>query len=290
MKRRAFTLIELLVTIGIVAVLSAILFPVLSSAREAARRSQCASNFHQVALSSELYSQDYDDNFTLADYGAGSGAAPTNDRTWVQLVLPYTRSFSVFFCPNTSKKEAEAAITFDQDLIPGDTYSRYYRASQLSNLGYNYLYLAPVLQVGPGKEMAVARSRSQVGNASSTVLFVDSARLDEQTGRPTLGGNYLVVPPCRYQQSAGFRIDTVAEGFGEVEILSPDDKWRRSFTGELVEFGSTWNWHGSMTMVVYVDGRVKPMRMDGLMTGCVLNPNDSFGTILDANTYVWDLR
>ena len=41
---RGFTLIELLVVIAIIAILAAILFPVFAQAREAARKSSCASN------------------------------------------------------------------------------------------------------------------------------------------------------------------------------------------------------------------------------------------------------
>ena len=56
-----FTLIELLVVIAVIAILTAILFPVFASAREKARQTACLSNIKQAALAIIMYSQDYGD-------------------------------------------------------------------------------------------------------------------------------------------------------------------------------------------------------------------------------------
>lgn len=62
-SKRAFTLIELLVVIAIIAILAAILFPVFAQAKEAAKKTGCASNLKQMGVAFALYQADFDDAY-----------------------------------------------------------------------------------------------------------------------------------------------------------------------------------------------------------------------------------
>ena len=57
---KAFTLIELLVVIAIIALLLALLFPVLRSAREQGQRAVCLSNLRQLTLAWLAYANEHD--------------------------------------------------------------------------------------------------------------------------------------------------------------------------------------------------------------------------------------
>jgi prepilin-type N-terminal cleavage/methylation domain-containing protein/prepilin-type processing-associated H-X9-DG protein len=69
--RQGFTLIELLVVIAIIAVLAALLFPVLASSQQKARKTACLSNLRQVGVAMTLYASDNSGNIP---YGPKAGA------------------------------------------------------------------------------------------------------------------------------------------------------------------------------------------------------------------------
>jgi prepilin-type N-terminal cleavage/methylation domain-containing protein len=80
----AFTLVELLVVIAIIGVLIALLLPAVQAAREAARRSQCVNNLHQIGLAMHGF---HDTNQRLP-YAVIDCCTPVGG-TWTILIMPF---------------------------------------------------------------------------------------------------------------------------------------------------------------------------------------------------------
>jgi prepilin-type N-terminal cleavage/methylation domain-containing protein/prepilin-type processing-associated H-X9-DG protein len=64
--RRGFTLTEILIVLAIIGLLTAILLPVLSRARENGRKVACASNLRQLGMAFQQYTSDWNRRYPLA--------------------------------------------------------------------------------------------------------------------------------------------------------------------------------------------------------------------------------
>jgi prepilin-type N-terminal cleavage/methylation domain-containing protein/prepilin-type processing-associated H-X9-DG protein len=111
-RNHGFTLIELLVVIAIIAILAAMLLPVLSSAQKRAVRIECVSNLKEWGLAFHIYANDNNDSMP-------AGWSDPNGM-WMIAFIPYMQSASIggpmCFCP--------AAKTFRSTLpIPYTTSS-----------------------------------------------------------------------------------------------------------------------------------------------------------------------
>lgn len=152
-QRKGFTLIELLVVIAIIAILAAILFPVFAQAREAARKTQCASNLRQLGAATLMYSQDFDEQYPMSFHGTSSSATKLS---WPLIIQPYVKNTGIYRCPSQ---------TFNTGNPPGVSFP--------VNYAYNY-YIGGNNNPNGG---VLNVTLPQIAKLADTVMMVDSGTL-----------------------------------------------------------------------------------------------------------------
>lgn len=99
-RRGAFTLIELLVAIAIIAILTALLLPVVVNARTSAWKTNCLSNVHQICGAINVYASTHGGYYPDADKRDES-VWPTPNHVWNEAFMEQLRALGdrVRYCP-----------------------------------------------------------------------------------------------------------------------------------------------------------------------------------------------
>jgi len=136
-RRSAFTLVELLVSIGIVAVLVALLLPAVQQAREAARQTSCRNNLKQIGLALHNYHSAHrvfpPSNTNDVEQGGWLGN-PLNRHihSWASLLLPYLEEANLYdtidydvssLHPNNREAASQVIKTYRCPTYSGPDYS-----------------------------------------------------------------------------------------------------------------------------------------------------------------------
>jgi prepilin-type N-terminal cleavage/methylation domain-containing protein/prepilin-type processing-associated H-X9-DG protein len=202
---RGFTLIELLVVIAIIAILAALLLPVLAKAKDRAKATQCMNNMRQIDLGIKLYVDDF--NGTMPPLWVESGAnnaEPWNyDPTSFVIQNPtflwwpdklrldkYAPSQSLFNCP---------VLTLAATATGGGS------ASTLNSLGIgmNYPEYGCIVPKSSGAYVQYPTAReNQVTIPSQSIVLADAGAVfnptevnaDNWREKPATGCTYFRVP------------------------------------------------------------------------------------------------
>jgi prepilin-type N-terminal cleavage/methylation domain-containing protein/prepilin-type processing-associated H-X9-DG protein len=215
-SRRGFTLIELLVVIAIIAILAALLLPVLSRGKEKANRTICLSNQKQLGLAWQMYADEGGGVLASNDWDFRSpNVAESTSNSWVRgnagldtdpatitggSIYPYVKSVQIYRCPT------------DLSMVLGTNAPTLRSYSLSSYMG------GPAADTNWG--VMPVHQTSQILKPSTTLTFLEEDISTIDDGHFLYSAtinNWLNVPAWRHQNG-----DTFAFADGHVEYW----KWR----------------------------------------------------------------
>ena len=205
--KRAFTLIELLVVIAIIAILAGILFPVFAQAREAARKTSCASNLKNLGTAVLMYTQDYDEQFPLAAYTTSGFAF----LIWHDLTDPYVKNKQIWHCPSSPVSKT------DQGGKP------------TTHFGFNARYLTTIqLDLAASYLNHRAASLASVQSPTETVMLAD-AKASKAASWCGDDGKFLL-PPSDTDTDCWGRPNPLHNEGGNILWVDGHVKWQKPST------------------------------------------------------------
>jgi prepilin-type N-terminal cleavage/methylation domain-containing protein len=207
-SRRGFTLVELLVVIAIIAILAALLLPVLSNAKLRADRTLCMSNLKQWGVALGSYAGDNQESFPDNRDGAHASWCGTNVQSFMAgYLFPLTKQqtkrdkFDVLFCPSQQwhrAVELGATPGFGEQRLVGYFYLPYRDPAMSMNAGWGYDYNVSGLKSwverkkigGEFRKAPVTMDVKQAQGASWSNGPIPYSNHIKRTGEP-YGSNFL---------------------------------------------------------------------------------------------------
>ena len=197
-----FSLIELLVVIAIIAILVALLLPVLSGAKARAKRTTCLNNLKQINLGVHMYAGENGD--TLPDTGTSTYILYKEVvKNYVGLQGPSSPQDKVFACPADTFCYGESSMAYipygrhEQQTRDFSSYA--FNCCNLLTTNYpNFAYNGFLPGIGGQKLGAIK-------NSGKTVLVVEASALEPYSWhqpKPPLPGGWPMFNDAR--NMAGF--------------------------------------------------------------------------------------
>lgn len=175
MRRRAFTLVELLVVIGIIAILIAILLPVLNKVKEQANATKCAANMRELA---KMWYQYAAENKGLSAPGRLPKFDPVDSPYWIGNGMQYRPHwYEVFGAAMKNYASRKPDPTEDDSWkVDSDLYtcpSIDWRNSRNFVWGYNFQFLGNTHEKAPMVFINYPVKANAISRASETVMAAD---------------------------------------------------------------------------------------------------------------------